>query len=100
MPSNQFKFKSKVWLHPGLQGWHFLNLPKNKTKQIKKIYDGLAGGFGLLPVNVTIGVTKWKTSIFYDQNIKSYLLPLKKEIRKKENIKNNDTITYFITIIL
>ena len=81
---NLFKFKSEVWVYPGMAGWRFISLPKKQSGQIKKTFGGLTGGFGSLPVNVTVGKTTWKTSIFPDKKTKSYLLPLKAEVRKKE----------------
>lgn len=58
----------------------------------------MSGGWGSLPVTAVIGKTSWKTSIFPDKKIGAYLLPLKSEIRKKENIVAGATIHFFITI--
>ena len=57
-----------------------------------------AGGVHTLPVIVTIGKTSWKTSIFPDKKSATYLLPLKAEIRKKENIKDKDVVDFKIEI--
>lgn len=99
MPSNKFKFKSKIWLSPGITIWHFVSLPKKQSQGIMRLYDGMTAGFGSLTVNAVIGKTKWKTSIFPNKKTGVYMLPLKKEVRIKENIQNGDIITYFITII-
>ena len=69
----------KVWLYQGMAGWHFVNLPRKKSKEIKNLFGGMAGGWGSLPVIVTIGKTSWKTSIFPDKKTATYLLPLKQE---------------------
>ncbi|HYE22500.1 MAG TPA: DUF1905 domain-containing protein [Verrucomicrobiae bacterium] len=98
MLTNKFKMKSKVWLYQGIAGWHFLTLPKKDAVRIKKIFGSMAAGWGSLPVIVTIGKTSWKTSIFPDKKSDSYLLPLKAAIRKKEQIKNGDTVSYVVEV--
>ena len=93
-----YKIRTKVWLYAGMAGWHFVNLPKNQSKEIKKLFGVMAAGWGSLPVIVTIGKTSWKTSIFPDKKSGTYLLPLKAEVRKKEKIVNGDTINFSIEI--
>ncbi len=90
--------RAKVWLYPSMAGWHFLTVPKKQSSDIKKKFGVLAGGWGSLRVTVTIGNTSWKTSIFPDKKSGSYLLPLKADVRKKENIQKNDTVTFLIKV--
>lgn len=45
-----------------------------------------------------VGKTSWKTSIF-PENKGTYLLPLKKEVRVKENLKVGDAIVVSIEVI-
>jgi len=98
MEKPKYTFKSKVWVYPGMAGWHFVNLPKKDSREIKKIFGVIAAGWGSLPVVVTVGKTSWKTSIFPDKKSGTYLLPLKAEVRKKEGIKEGDTINFSIEI--
>ena len=92
-----YRFTSKVWQYPGMSGWYFVGLPKKESKEIKEGHNRVAG-FGSVPVSVTIGKTKWKTSIFPDKRSETYLLPLKAEVRKKEGIFSDDTISVHIEI--
>lgn len=98
MEKPKYKMKAKVWLYPGAAAWHFMTLPQKQSKEIKKLFGAMAGGWGSLPVIVTVGKTSWKTSIFPDKKSASYLLPLKAEARKKENIKIGDVIVFSIEI--
>lgn len=91
---------AKVWLYPGLASWHFITIPEKVSKQIKERYGAMKRGWGSLPVNITIGQTTWKTSIFPDKKLNAYLLPLKAEIRKKEMIKLGDSVKLQIEIIV
>lgn len=94
-----FTFTSKVWLYPGMSGWQFVTIPKKQSKIIAETYGAMKRGFSSLPVAVTIGTTKWKTSIFPDKKIGAYLLPLKAAVRKKENIEVGDSLTVVLEII-
>lgn len=95
-----FKIKARVWLYPGLAGWHFISIPKKESVAIKKDFSASKRGWGSLPVIVTVGNTSWSTSIFPDKKSDMYLLPLKASVRKKENIFNNEQIKLIIKIKL
>ncbi len=93
-----YKVKARVWLYPGMAGWQFATIPKKESNNIKQIYGDMKRGWGSLPVLATIGKTKWKTSIFPDKKTGTYLLPLKAEVRKKENIKLGNVIQIILDI--
>lgn len=90
----------KVWIYPGdFANWHFVTLTKKVGQEIKETQGKNARGFCSLPVEVTIGQTTWKTSIFPDKRAGSYLLPLKAQVRKKEDIEAGETVAFEIGII-
>jgi len=92
-----FEFKSKVWLwNEGKGSWHFATVPLELSKHIKG-FSMPRKGFGSIPVIVTVGKTKWKTSIFPEKK-GTYVLPIKKEVRNKEKISANDNIEVTITL--
>lgn len=93
-----FTLKSKVTVYPGMAAWRFLGLPLKETREIKEKHGKTAKGWGSLPVSVTIGDTSWETSIFPDKKSGSYLLPLKKQIRKAEGISDTDTVTFTLRL--
>ncbi|MCI0542679.1 DUF1905 domain-containing protein [bacterium] len=103
MSSKQYKMKSKVWLYPGMAGWHFVTIPEKQSQDIKKRFGAIVrakGGWGAIPVTVTLGKTSWKTSIFPDKKSGVYLLPLKAPVRKKEGILADDTIEFSLEVRL
>ena len=81
-----------------MAGWAFIALPKKESAEIKARFAKKQRGWGSLPVSVTIGKTKWKTSIFPDRKAGVYLLPLKAKVRKKEEIIAGDAVTVFLDI--
>lgn len=86
-----------MWLYPGMSGWHFVGIPKKESEEIKKVHT-VEAGFGSVPVVVTIGKTKWNTSLFPDKRSGTYLLPIKAGVRKKENVLSGDVISLMIEI--
>ena len=94
-----YKVKEKVWLYPGMAGWHFVNVDKKQSKVIKKVFGKKTRGFGSIPVEVTLGKTVWKTSLFPDKQSGTYLLPLKADVRRKEDVHAEDTISFSIRIL-
>ncbi|MEK7146411.1 MAG: DUF1905 domain-containing protein [Patescibacteria group bacterium] len=98
MSRNAFKLRSKVWLYPGMSGWHFISVPKKESEQIKEVFGALKRGWGSLPVEITLGKSTWRTSIFPDKKSGTYLLPLKADVRKKERILNGDSVNFLLEI--
>lgn len=92
------KIQGKIWLYKGDSPWHFITIPIEDSEEINRNYKWPKRGFGSIPVNVTIGETTWKTSIFPEKD-KTYLLPLKKEVRTKENVKEGDKVDVILEIL-
>ena len=95
---NVYSIRAKVWLYPGMAGWHFVTLPKKQSGEITRLFGILKRGWGSLRVVATVGKTSWKTSIFPDKKAGAYLLPIKASVRKQEDITAGDTITFLVEI--
>ena len=96
MTAKVFTFNAQVWKWPGDMGWHFVTLPKKLSAEVKgtgKIY-----GAGFVKVKVTIRKSTWVTALFPHKESQSYLLSIKKNIRKKESIWEGDTVIVSLTL--
>lgn len=82
----RYSFNGKVWNHKGKGGWHFITLPKTLSKRIRKNHDLDEEGWGRLKTTAKIGKTEWKTAIWFDSKIRTYLLPVKADVRRKESV--------------
>ena len=91
-----YKVRARVWLYPGMAGWHFLTVPEKTSATIKEKHGKNARGWRSIPVTVVLGKSTWKTSIFPEKNI--YLLPLKAAIRQKEGIAAEDAVSFTLHI--
>ncbi|QQR83971.1 DUF1905 domain-containing protein [Candidatus Peregrinibacteria bacterium] len=93
-----FSFKAEIWLWSGKAAWHFITIDKKLSDEIKQFNEGPRLGFGSVKVQVQIGATKWKTSIFPEKK-GTYLLPIKAAVRKNEGLKVGDTVHIVLTLI-
>ncbi len=98
MPRRIYTFSSEVLVYPGMGGWRFLALPKSEAALIKATFGKQAKGWGSLPVSVSLGKSKWETSIFPDKKSGTYLLPLKAKIRKAEGILDHSRVSFTLKL--
>lgn len=84
--STSVTFSAEVWEHDGPTAWFFLSLPEPEADDIEEQFGHRAKGFGSIRVEVTIGETRWCTSIFPDSKRGTYVLPLKRAVRVSEGL--------------
>lgn len=94
----RYEFNAKPWLYDGPSAWHFISLPFDIATEIRENLKSEEEGWGRLKVIAKIGETDWRTAIWFDTKLKTYLLPLKAEIRKLEHIEVGKPITTYIWI--
>jgi hypothetical protein len=93
-------FTASLWLYPGDKAaWHFVTVPKKETAAIDAVFKEFKKGWGSLPVTAQIHKTTWNTSIFPDRKSKTYLLPIKASIRKKESLEAGDRVRLVLTVL-
>lgn len=82
-----YRFRAQLWLHEGDNAaWHFLTLPGDVSDDIEARTADQHRGFGSVRVRVTIGATTWTTSVFPDTKRGAYILPVKKDVRRSEDL--------------
>ncbi len=94
-----FDISAEVWLYPGKAAWHFVSVPPAESAEIRSLFGHLARGWGSLRVEVKVGQTTWKTSIFPEKKNGIYLLPLKSDVRAKESIAAGQMIELDIRVL-
>lgn len=95
-----YTFTSELWIYSGQGAWHFVTLPSDMSKEIKENFSTGQKGFGSIRVEATIGDFTWNTSIFPDNKLNAYLLPIKAEARKKTGISDGDRVTTSIALLV
>lgn len=82
-------FDATLWLWDGDAAWHFVTLPEPLSDAIEwhAAAHGQERGFGSVRVEVTVGATTWRTSLFPDKGRGAYVLPVKREVRVREGLE-------------
>ncbi|MEM6894772.1 MAG: DUF1905 domain-containing protein [Bacteroidota bacterium] len=88
----KFEFTTQLWRHNAPGGWHFVSLPKDFSKEIRKNLHWQEEGWGRMKAFAQIGTVQWETSIWFDTKQDRYILPIKAEIRKKAQLVLDQTI--------
>ncbi len=78
--------------------WVFVSLPQDVSDAVDDA-TSLTGGFGSVKVNVQLGASKWSTSLFPSKELATYVLPVKKAIRKAESVDAGDTASFTIELV-
>jgi len=97
--SGRYRFEAEVWEHDGPASWHFVSLPDDVADDIEERYAAAAGGFGSIRVEVTMGGTTWRTSLFPDRKRRTYLLPVKAGVRTAEGLRDGSSATVALTVL-
>lgn len=79
--------------------WHFVTLPEDVSDEIADLTAGQSHGFGSVRVEVTIGTTTWRTSLFPSKERAAYVLPMKKAVRSAQGLSVGEVTDLSITLI-
>lgn len=82
----EIEFKAKLWKWEGKSAWCFISLPKDYYDEIRTISSLLKKSFGSIKVEARVSDTSFRTSIFPDTKLGTYLLPIKKAVRVAEKL--------------
>jgi hypothetical protein len=94
----EFTFDAEIWQTGSMAAWHFVSLPPEAGDEIRDRVDLARPGFGSVRVDVTVGGTRWQTSIFPDTKRGTYVLPLKAAARHAEGLVAGDRATVTIAV--
>ena len=89
------EFTAKLWKANVSASWYFVSLPLETSQWIKS-FQTRRVGFGSVRVEVHIGDSTWKTSVFPDSKLGTYVLPIKKQIRLSEGLAEGDEVSVHI----
>ena len=85
------EFSGEIWFWRGPAPWYFVTVPAEQSRDLNVISGLVTYGWGMIPVNVLIGKTRWKTSLWAKDG--RYIVPIKASVRKAENLDQDDDVT-------
>jgi Domain of unknown function (DUF1905) len=95
-------FAAELWLWDARRhdAWTFVTVPPELSDDIRARYGGGSGrGFGAVKVQVTIGATTWRTSVFPGGGGAPYALPVKKAVLRSEGLEAGDGVTVALRVL-
>lgn len=93
----ELSFDAEVWRYEGEGGWHFVTLPADVAAEVRD-HVPVRRGFGSVRVAVVIGTSRWQTSIFPDSRSGSFVLPVKEQVRRANDLVAGDRVAVSITV--
>ena len=90
------EFSGKIFYWRGPSPFYFVTVPARHSRLLKAISGLVTYGWGVIPVQVTIGDTEWKTSLIPKDGL--YLVPIKVMVQKAENIGEGDKVAVRLAI--
>ena len=94
-----YEFEAEVWVSGGKGGWHFLTLPREVGDGLNAL-RGPARNFGSMRISACIGHTVWKTSLFLDRRLGTFLLPVKADVRRRQGLRVGDSVHATIEVLI
>jgi hypothetical protein len=91
-----WSFECELWESDSFAAWAFVSVPVELADELR-VVGGPPRGFGSLRVEVRIGLTTWRTSVFPDGE--TYVMPLKKEVRRREGLELGDRVVLDLRLV-
>jgi hypothetical protein len=90
-------FEAALWQHDGDGGWHFVTLPADVAADVRD-HAPPRGGFGSVRVTAVIGESRWQTSLFPESGSGSYVLPVRQQVRRANDLVPGDAVAVRLTV--
>lgn len=93
----ELTFEAELWRYEGDAAWYFVTLPADVAAEVRD-HVPVRRGFGSVRVTVEVGASRWQTSLFPDTKTGSFVLPVKAQVRKANDIVEGDRVTVSIAV--
>ena len=91
------RFSAELWDYNGEGSWHFVTLPGEFGEELRARI-GPRRGFGSVRVEVTVGASTWRTSVFPSKDA-GYVLPIKRSVRVGEQLDVGDAVDVRLEVL-
>jgi hypothetical protein len=90
------EFEGEIIYWRGPSPFLFVAVPEEPSRGLKAISVLVTYGWGVIPVQVRIGKTEWKTSLFPKDG--RYLVPIKMSVQKAESLEVGDDVVVSLEV--
>ena len=90
-------FEAELWSSESFATWAFVGLPPDVGDDVR-LLSGPPTGFGSVRVEVDLGTSTWRTSVFPDK-ARGYVLPVKSAVRRREDLELGDRVELTLALV-
>ncbi|WP_291381201.1 DUF1905 domain-containing protein [Demequina sp.] len=95
-----YRFSADLYLWDArTDSWVFVNLPEDIADEIEDAAPEPRRGFGAVKVEVTVGGTTWRTSVFPSKEAATFVVPIKRAVLKAEGLTVGDRVKLALTTV-
>ncbi|PKQ17631.1 MAG: DUF1905 domain-containing protein [Actinobacteria bacterium HGW-Actinobacteria-8] len=95
-----YRFSADLYLWEArTDSWVFVNLPEDIADEIEDATPEPRRGFGAVKVEVTVGGTTWRTSVFPSKEAATFVLPVKRAVLKAEGLTVGNCVKFALTTV-
>ena len=93
-----YEFTAPLWEWAARSDrWTFVSLPTDVADEVLEHGAPFTRGFGSLRVDVAVGRTRWRTSVFPSDD--TFVLPVKRAVRDAEGLETGDPVHVRLTLV-
>jgi hypothetical protein len=97
--THRFTGRLFAWDEDQPDSWVFLALPAEVSDLVEEESVGSRRGFGSVRVGARLGQSTWETSVFPSKEHGTYLLPIRRAVRRAEGVTPGDTVEVAVTVV-
>lgn len=91
-------FDAELWSSEQFAAWAFVTLPAEVGDDVR-LLSGPPTGFGSVRVEIMLGASTWRTSVFPDK-ARGYVLPVKSAVRRREGLELGDRVRVALVLVI
>lgn len=92
----KLEFSAVIWEWRGPAPYYFVTVPEAEAGMIAAASELVTYGWGMIPVTIRIGATTFTTSLWPKDG--GYVVPLKLDVRRAEQVDLGDDITLVLSV--
>jgi hypothetical protein len=91
-----FEFQGPLWYWRGPAPFYFVRVPPGTVEEIIDVAAEVTYGWGMVPVEVTVGGYRWETSLWPKDG--GYLVPIRAQVRCGLGIEIDQLVAVRLTV--
>jgi hypothetical protein len=97
IPPATFTFQGPLWYWRGPAPYYFVRVPADSVEELTDVAAEVTYGWGMVPVEVTIGSYRWETSLWPKDG--GYLVPIRAQVRLGLGLEVDEPVDVSFSIV-